>query len=81
MEDTHEHSAPVMSTTDWLITILLTTIPLVNIIMLFIWAFGTDANPNKKNYAKATLIWFAIMVALYLVLIMIFGAAYMSALQ
>ena len=34
----------------------LLAIPILNIILLFKWAFGSSANLNKKNYARATLI-------------------------
>ena len=32
----------VMSVSDWLVTLLIMIIPLVNIIMLFVWAFSDD---------------------------------------
>ena len=64
----------VMTVQDWIITILITAIPLVNIIMLFIWAFGgNDTNLNKKNWAKATLIWFVIIFVFYFVIFVLFG--------
>ncbi len=54
----------VMSVKDWVITILITAIPLVGVIMLFVWAFGSNENPNKSNWAKALLIWTAIGIVL-----------------
>lgn len=42
--------------------------------MLFVWAFGTS-NPNKKNYARATLIIALVVIVLYI----IFGAAIVAA--
>jgi uncharacterized membrane protein YdjX (TVP38/TMEM64 family) len=65
----------VMSIQDWIITILITSIPVVNIIMLFVWAFGSDTNENKKNWAKATLIWLAIMFVLYMIIFVFLGLA------
>lgn len=59
-----EYRNQPMSVGDWFITILITAIPLVGIIMLFIWAFSTDTNINKANWAKATLIWYAIGIVL-----------------
>lgn len=64
----------VMSVKDWIITILIASIPLVNLIMLFIWGFGSDTNQNKANWAKATLIWIAIVMVLYF----LFGAAFLG---
>lgn len=38
-------------------SILLASIPIVNIICLCVWAFGKNAKPSKKNWARAKLIW------------------------
>ena len=56
---------------DWLITFLITVIPIVNIIMVIIWAFGSNGNIHRKEWAKAILIWFAIILSLYLVIFVI----------
>ena len=60
--------APVMTTKDWVITILISSIPLVGFIMLIIWAFSSSENPNKSNWAKAYLIWMAILFVLFIIL-------------
>ncbi|MGL5226926.1 MAG: hypothetical protein ACRC77_01935 [Bacteroidales bacterium] len=59
-----DQSQPVISIGDWFITIILLAIPLVNFIMLLVWAFGGGTNPNKANFAKATLIVYLIMLVL-----------------
>ena len=64
--------APVVSVKEWLITNLILMIPLVNIVMTIVWAFGSNTNPNKANYFKATLILFAIVMVIYLVLAVVF---------
>jgi hypothetical protein len=51
---------------DWMLTILLTAIPIVGFVMLFVWAFSESTHPSKANWAKATLIWFAIVIVLYI---------------
>lgn len=67
--------APVVSIKEWLLTNLIMMIPLVNIVMMLVWAFGSNTNPNKANYFKAALILFAIVMAIYLVLaVVIFGS-------
>ena len=48
--------------------------PLVYIIMLFVWAFGDNKNETFKNWAKATLIFAAIIFALYIVLFAALGS-------
>lgn len=67
--------APVVSVKEWLLTNLIMMIPLVNLIMMLVWAFSSNTNPNKANYFKAALILCAIVMAIYLVLaVVIFGS-------
>ena len=44
---------PPVSVGDWMITALLTAIPLVGFIMLFVWGFGGNVNTSKKNWARS----------------------------
>ncbi|MDD3404344.1 MAG: hypothetical protein PHQ72_13500 [Hespellia sp.] len=61
---------------DWLVTLLLLMIPCVNIIMMFVWAFGDKTgNLNRKNYAKAMLILLGILLVIYLFVIIIMAIA------
>jgi heme/copper-type cytochrome/quinol oxidase subunit 2 len=52
----------------WMVTILLVAIPIVNIVMLFIWGFSSDTQPSKANWAKASLIWIGIFVVFYILI-------------
>jgi hypothetical protein len=74
------YSAP-MSVKDWLITLIITAIPVVGIIMLFVWAFGSGTHPSKQNWAKAGLIMAAIVIVLYMIFGAIFGAMYWNDMQ
>ena len=49
----------------WFVTILLSIIPVVGLVMLFVWAFGNTADESKKNWAKANLIWMLIAIVLW----------------
>ncbi|WP_391118907.1 hypothetical protein [Psychrobacillus sp. L3] len=64
-------TASEMSVGDWLITMLIMIIPIVNIVMLFVWGFG-NADP-RRNYARASLIWMAISIVL---VILFYGAMF-----
>jgi len=66
----YQDTAPVITVGNWIFTMLLMCIPLVNIIMLIVWAASSGENPNRKNWAIAVLIFVAIMVILW---IMFFG--------
>lgn len=70
-----ERNPEVVSVKEWIITYLITAIPVVNIVMLFVWAFGGNTNKNKENWAKAGLIWAAIIIGLYMIFFALFGAA------
>ncbi len=80
MEDLNQNSnVPVMSTKDWVITFLISGIPIVGIVMIFVWAFGDNANPNKANWAKATLLMVLIVIGIYILFFAVFGAAIIGA--
>ena len=64
----------VVTIGDWLITMLLSAIPLVNIIMIFVWAFGSNTPISKANWAKATLIFMLIATVLSVVVMVVFAA-------
>lgn len=71
--------APVISIKDWMLTMLIMMIPIVNIIMMFVYAFG-DGNPSKKNYFKASLIWAAIGLGIYILFfVIVFGIFFTAA--
>jgi len=78
MIDQPEKTEKPQSTTDWVITIFITYIPLVNLIMLLIWAFDSETPLNKKNWAKARLIWILIGIAISTIFFTIFGAALLA---
>ena len=63
---------------DWLVTMLLMLIPCVNIVLMFVWAFSSKEKKSKSNYFKAALIFAAIVLVLYIILIAIFGVAITS---
>ena len=56
-----------MTIGDWIITFIITYIPLVGFIMLFVWAFGDGTHPSKKTWAQALLIMIAISIVLAIV--------------
>lgn len=59
---------------DWMITMLIMSIPCVNIVMMFVWAFG-NGNKSKSNYFKAYLVWALISIVISVILVAVFGAS------
>ena len=68
----------IVSIKEWLITILIMSIPIVNIVMIFVWAFGSGTKTSKANYFKATLIMFVIGAFIGILLYAILGSIAMS---
>ncbi len=62
----------------WIMAVLLTLIPFVNIIYLLVLAFGTGPSVAKRNFARATLIWMAAGIVLSIVLAILLAAAGLS---
>ena len=53
---------------EWMLTLLLMYIPCVNLIVLFMWAFGSGSKKSKSNFAKANLVWMAIGIVLSIIM-------------
>ncbi|NLL90894.1 MAG: zinc ribbon domain-containing protein [Ruminococcaceae bacterium] len=53
---------------------LLMAVPLVNLIMLFVWAFGSSTKINLKNYARASLILTLIGIVLAILFSLVLGS-------
>ena len=73
MEEISNSNQRVMSVQDWALTIFISSLPLIGIIMLLVWAFSDDTNINKKNWAKGTLLIYVVMFALMMVFMLFFG--------
>ena len=54
----------VVTIKDWLITLLILCIPLVNIVMMFVWAFDSNVNESKANFFKAYIVFTVAVVVL-----------------
>ena len=66
--ENNQEISPIMTVKDWVITLILLSIPLVNIIMIIVWAVNDTTNRNKKNFALATLIMWGIAIVLFIIL-------------
>jgi len=69
----NQNVPPPLSAKEWALTIFLTSIPLVGLILLFVWAFGDDANIHKKNWAKGSLLIMLIGIILVFGFMFLFG--------
>lgn len=62
-----------VTTGDWMLTYLLVGIPFVGLVLLFVWAFGSNTPVSKANWAKASLIWGVIGIAFYVIFFVVLG--------
>ena len=60
--------APPLGVGDYIIMMIVSGIPFVGFIMLLVWAFGSQTNPNKKNWARAILILMLLGIILSIIL-------------
>ena len=57
------YSKSITSVLRWMGVQFLLVIPILNIILVLIWAFSSR-HPSKRNYCIAAILWFLIFVAL-----------------
>ena len=63
-----ENSRP-LTVGEWFVTILVLALPLINLVMYLYWAFAEGVNENKRNFCRASLLWFVIGFGLALFLL------------
>ncbi|MDO5073747.1 Uncharacterised protein [Neisseria animaloris] len=63
--------APAVGLGEWIVTLIVLMIPLVNIIMLLVWAFSSGTNPSKANFCKAQLLF--MLVSIVIAAVLVFG--------
>ena len=63
--DGHADTRP-MTVGEWMLTLLVLAIPLVNFVMYLVWAFSGTGNVNRRNFCRASIYWVLIIVGLWL---------------
>lgn len=59
----------------WCLYIFVSGLPLIGLILLLVWAFSDDNNPNRKTWAQGMLLVYLIGIVLGFLFFIIFGAA------
>lgn len=62
-----------VSMKEWLLAMLIQLVPIVNIVMVFVWAFSKSTKKSKSNFFKAQLV-FALIMSAIAILIAILGS-------
>ncbi|MGD9475158.1 MAG: hypothetical protein AB7V37_09205 [Eubacteriaceae bacterium] len=76
-----EQTSPVLSLGDWMLTLLLLIIPIVNLVMLIIWSADSSTNPSKRHFAQAQLIFMGIGIVLSIIFSFLFAAVFVSSMN
>lgn len=73
---TNEHAdIRPMTVGDWMLTILVLAIPVVNLIMYLVWALSSSGNINRRNFCRASIYWFLIILGIYIFFMALVGVA------
>lgn len=64
-----------LSMGEWVLTLLLMSIPCVNIILCCVWAFGKNGNVNRRNFCRAELIFIGIGTAFGIIMMIVIMTA------
>ncbi|OPL07649.1 MAG: hypothetical protein AVO33_04320 [delta proteobacterium ML8_F1] len=64
--DAAARNSETVSVKEWIITSLIMMIPLVNLIMPFVWAFSSNTKSSKANYFRALLLLTLAGLVLYI---------------
>jgi hypothetical protein len=60
-------SEKIVSTGEWVWSMILIGIPVVGFIMLLVWSFSGGTNINKKNFARAALVIYVVVFIISLI--------------
>ncbi len=70
-----------ISTGGFMLMDLIMAIPVLNIVMYFVWGFSKNVNPNKSNWAKSKLLWILIGLAFSIIVIVVISILFSQQLQ
>ena len=67
-----------MTVGDWMLTLLVLAIPIVNLIMYLVWALSGTGNINRRNFCRASIYWFLIILGIYFSFLALVGVVYVA---
>ncbi|MDH4241459.1 MAG: hypothetical protein OEW48_18015 [Phycisphaerae bacterium] len=74
MVNEHADTRP-MTVGGWMLTLLVLAIPIVNLVMYLIWALSGSGNVNHRNFCRASIYWFLIILGIYVLILALVGLA------
>lgn len=79
-EEPHLDTEPI-TVGGFLIMFLIMCIPVVNLVVLLLWAFGRNGNVNRRNFSRAALVYIAIGIVLSISAVLFFVGIFANAVQ
>lgn len=67
-----DHDRNYISVGQWMLWMLLAAIPCVGLIVVLVMAFVGE-NESRKNYFRALILWFVILVGLFVLIAVVGG--------
>ncbi|HIJ52945.1 MAG TPA: hypothetical protein HPP66_07285 [Planctomycetes bacterium] len=64
-----------MAVGGWMLTLLVLAIPFVNLVMYLVWALSGTGNVNRRNFCRASIYWFLIILGFYLSFLILVAVA------
>ncbi len=59
--------ADPLSVGDYIVIFILFSLPVVNLVLAIVWSFTEGVNPNRKNFARAYLLLWAIFLVIFII--------------
>ncbi len=69
---------PFQSLGQWVLNIFLAALPIAGFVLLLVWSFSENTNPEKKNWARARLIWMAIAWVLGILFMLFYSNVFVN---
>lgn len=70
---TSQQQFKIMTTKEWALTIFLASLPIVGFILVLVWAFDSNTDLQKKNWARGSLLLMLIYFVLAMLFLFMFG--------
>lgn len=77
MQNTFDEKNAPLTLGNYIVMMIVSVIPAVGFIMLLVWSFSGNTNTNKKNWARAMLIFMVIAAVIGIIA----GASFVTALS
>ena len=68
----------IMGIFDYILSMILFSLPIIGVIMMLYWSFSSSTGPNKKNFARAYLVFYVIQIVLIFAFTLLFGSIFTS---